>query len=120
MYVESSGNNQGANHILVSWERTDFLHISNIKFYYYRFSTNDQNLRGMGRFGIQLSLEVNSWSTKYNINKNSQCSNGSTVWHLIDLDITKENYGVKLKYDQIPTAHSDMCFSDLIITQSIY
>ena len=44
----------------------------------------------MGRFRIQLSLEDNSWSTIYNTNKNSQCSNGSTVWHLFHLDITQE------------------------------
>ena len=64
----------------------------------------------MGRFRIQLLLEDNTWSTIYNINKNSQYSNGSTVWHLFDLDITQENYGVKFIYDQIPTAHSHMCF----------
>ena len=110
MYVESSGNNQGANHISVSWERSDIIHISNIKFYYNRFSTSDQNLRGMGRFRIQLLLEDNTWSTIYNINKNSQYSNGSTVWHLFDVDITQENYGVKFLYDQIPSPHADVFF----------
>ena len=33
MYVETSSNNHGANHIMVSWERTDIIHISNINFY---------------------------------------------------------------------------------------
>ena len=32
MYIESSGNNHGANHVMVSWERTDIIHISNIEF----------------------------------------------------------------------------------------
>ena len=119
MYVESSGNNHGANHVMVSWERTDNIHISNINFYYNRFSTSDQNLRGMGRFRIQILLEDDSWSTIYNINKNSQYSNGSTVWPLFDLDITQENYGVKYIYDQRPTAHSDMSFSNIILTPSV-
>ena len=119
MYIESSGNNHGANHVMVSWERTDIIHISNMKFYYNRFSTYDQNLRGMGHFRIQLSLEDNTWSTIYNTNQKSQNSNGSTVWHLFDVDITQQNYGVKFIYDQIPRAHSDMSFSNIIITHSI-
>ena len=102
---------------MVSWERTDIIHISNIKFYCTRFSTSESNLRGMGRFRIQFLLEDNSWSTTYNINKNSHYSHGSTVWHLYDLDITQENYGVKFIYDQIPTTHSDMSFSNIILTQ---
>ena len=47
-----------------------------------------KKIKAMGRFRIQLLLEYNSWSTKYNMNKNSQYSNCSTVWHLYDLDIT--------------------------------
>ena len=104
---------------MFSCERTDIIHISNIKFHYNRFSTYDQILKGMGRFRIQILLEDNSWSIIYNINKNSQYSNGSTVWHLFDLDITQENYGVKFIYDQIPTPHSDMCFSNIILTHSL-
>ena len=95
MYVESSGNIHGANHVMVSWERTDISLISHIKFIYKRFSTSDLNLRGMGRFRIQIILEDNSWSTIYNTSKNSQYSNGSTVWYLFDSDITQENYGAK-------------------------
>ena len=52
IYMESSGNNHGANLLSVSWKRSDIIYISNIKFYYNRFSTSDQNLRGMGRFRI--------------------------------------------------------------------
>ena len=119
MYVESSSNNYGANHIMVFWETTDIIIISKIKYFYNRFSTSDQNLRGMGRFRIQLSLEDNSLSTIYNINKNSQYSNGSIVWHLFDLDITQENYGVIFIYDQIPSPHSDMCFSKIKLNHSV-
>ena len=119
MYVESSGNNNGANHVMVSRERIDIIHISNINFYYNRFSTSDSNLRGMGCFRIQLLLEDNTWSTINNINKNSQYSNGLTVWHLFDVDITHENYGVEIIYDQIPRPHADMSFSNIKITHSV-
>ena len=44
MCVESSGNNHGADHISVSWDRSDNIHISNIKNYYNSFSTSDQSL----------------------------------------------------------------------------
>ena len=104
MYVESSSNHPGANHVLVSWERTDIIHMSNIKFFYNRLSTSDQNLRGMGRFRIQLLLEDNSWSTIYNMPKNNQFSNRSTQWPLFDMDITQENYGIysyTIKYHQL-------------------
>ena len=73
----------------------------------------------MGRFRIQLLLEDNSWSTIYIISKNSQYSSGSTVWPLFDLDITPKKYGVKFIYDQIPTAHCDMCFSNILLTHSV-
>ena len=62
----------------------------------------------MGRFEIQLILEDHTWSTIYNIKKNSQYSNASLVWHLFDFDNTQENYGVKLIFDQTPRAHADM------------
>ena len=73
----------------------------------------------MGRFRIQLLLEDNTWSTIYNINKNSQYSNRSTVWHLFDLDNTQENYDVKFIYDQTPRTHADMSFSNIIIPHSV-
>ena len=73
----------------------------------------------MGRFRIQILLEDNCWSAIYNINKNSQYSNGSTVWLLFGLDITQENYGIKFSYDQIPRAHADMSFSNTILIHSV-
>ena len=70
MYVETSGANYG-NNVYVSFERIDFIQITNITFYYNRFSilTNDI-LKSMGRFKIQLLLEDNTWSTQYTIAKN--------------------------------------------------
>ena len=52
MYIETSSKNHGPN-VFVSWERTDIIQISDITFYYNRFSilTND-NLKNMGRFRI--------------------------------------------------------------------
>ena len=120
LYIETSSNNHGAN-VFVSWERTDIIQISNITFYFNRFSilTND-NLKNMGRFRIQLLLDDNTWSTQYTIAKNTQYSNSETEWKILNLDFTTENYGIKLILDQIDTAHSDMCFSNITITHSVY
>ena len=74
----------------------------------------------MGRFRIQLLLEDNTWSTQYTIAKNCQYSDTSIEWKLLNLDVTIENYGVKLIYDQNETPHSDMCFSNITITHSVY
>ena len=74
----------------------------------------------MDRFRIQLLLEDNTWSTQYTIEKNTLYSNSSTEWTLLNLDFTVENYGIRLHYDQIDTAHADMCFSNIIITHSVY
>ena len=120
MYIETSSNNHGDN-VFVSWERTDIIQISNITFYYKRFSilTND-NLKNMGRFRIQLLLDDNTWTTQYTIDKNTQYSDSESEWKLLKLDFTVEKYGIKLILDQIDTAHSDMCFSNIIITHSVY
>ena len=120
MYKETSSNNHGSN-VFVSWERTDIIQISNITLYFNRFSilTND-NLKNMGRFRIQLLLDDNTWSTQYTIAKNTQYSNSETEWKILNLDFTTENYGIKLILDQIDTAHSDMCFSNITITHSVY
>ena len=120
MYFETSGGNYGIN-VFCSFERTDIIQITNITFYFNRFSilTND-NIKSMGSFRIQLQLEDNTWSTQYTIPKNSQYSNTSTEWTLLNLDFTVENYGIKLVYDQIDTPHADMCFSNITITHSVY
>ena len=36
------------------------------------------------------------------------------------MDITQENYGVNFIYDQIPSAKTDMSFSDIMLTHSVY
>ena len=120
MYIETSSNNHG-NNVFVSWERTDIIQISNITFYYNRFSilTNDYK-KSMGMFKIQLLLKDNTWSTRYNIPKNDRYSNSTTRWTLVNLNFTVENYGIRLVYDQIDTPHADMWFSNIIITHSVY
>ena len=119
MYIETSSYNIGDS-VFVSWERTDILQSSNITFYYNRFSivTND-SLKAMGRFRIQLLLENDTWSTQYTIAKNSQYSDSSPDWTLLNLNFTVENYGIKLNYDEIDSAHPDMCFSNITITHSV-
>ena len=49
MYIETKSNNHGYEKVFVSWERTDIIQISNITFYYNRFSilTNDSK-KSMG------------------------------------------------------------------------
>ena len=120
MYIETSSNNHGQERVFVSFERTDIIQISNTTFYYNRYSilTND-SLKSMGRFRIQLLLEDNTWSTRYNIPKNDRYSNSSNQWTKLSLNFTEENYGIKLIFDEIDSAHSDMCFSNISITHSV-
>ena len=120
MYIETSANNSGSDNIFVSWERTDIIKITNVTFYYNRFSISSASHRSMGRFRIQLLLDDDNWSTRYNIPKNDRYSDNSTDWTLVSLNFTVENYGIKMIYDQIDTAHADMCFSNITITHSVY
>ena len=120
MYIETSSNNHGHERAFVSWERTDFIQISNITFYYNRFSILTNNSKkSMGRFRIEFLLEDNTWSTRYNIPKNDRYSNSSTQWTLVNLNFTIENYGIRITYDQIDTPHADLCFSNITITHSV-
>ena len=121
IYIETSGNNSGNDNICVSWERIDIIQIINITFYYNRFSILFNNSKkSMGRFRIQLLLEDNTWSTRYNIPKNDRYSDSSTQWTLVNLNFTEENYSIKLIYDQIDTPHAYMCFSNITITHSVH
>ena len=53
MYIETNSNNHGSN-VFVSWERTEIIHITNITFYYNRFSISaNDNLKSMGIFRSQ-------------------------------------------------------------------
>ena len=119
MYIETSGNNNG-NYTFVRLIRTDIIQISNISFYYNRFSSSDESLRAMGRFRVEILLDNNTWENKYTIEKNSQFSDSSSEWRLLSLDFTEENCGIRLIYDRIDTAHADMCFSDITIIHSVY
>ena len=124
MYIETSGNNNNQNNnganVFVTLQRTDIIQITNITFYYNRFSSSDDSLRAMGRFRIQLFLEDNIWTTQYTIEKNSGYSDTSIEWSLLNLDFTVENYGIKLIYDRIESPHADMCFSNITITHSVF
>ena len=97
LYIETSSNNKGDN-VFCSFERTDIIQISNITFTYNNIPSSDINLRGMARFRIQSLLEDNTWSTQHTIPKNSQYSNSSTDWTLLNLEFTVESYGVRLMY----------------------
>ena len=107
MYIETSSNNNGTS-VFCSFERTDIIQISNITFYYNRFSAGGR--KSMGRFRIHMSLDDNTWSTKYTIPKNDRYSDTSTDWTLLNLEFTVENFGIILVLDQIDTPPSDMCF----------
>ena len=121
MYIETSSNNHGHERVFVSFERTDIIQITNITYYYNRFSIlTNEDKKSMGRFRIQLLLGDNTWSTQYTIDKNTQYSNTSTEWKLLNLNFTIENYGIKLIFDQIDTPHADMSFSNITITHSVY
>ena len=121
MYIETSSNNHGHERVFVSWERTDIIQISIITFFYNRFSILINNFKkSMGRFRIELLLEDNTWSTRYNIPKNDRYSSSSTQWTLVNLNFTVENYSIRLVYDQIGTPHADMCFSNITITHSVH
>ena len=72
MSIETSSGNNGKN-VFCSFERTDVIQITNITFYYNRFSflTNDK-LKTMGRFRNQLLLEDDTWNTENTIAKKTQ------------------------------------------------
>ena len=120
MSIETSSNNHG-NNVFVSVERTDIIQISNITFFYNRFSILTNGLlKSMARFRIQLLLEDKTWSTKYNIPQKDRYSYSSNQWMKLSLNFFEANYGIKLIYDQIDPPHANMCFSNITITLSVY
>ena len=52
--------------------------------------------------------------------ENTQNSNSSTEWTLLNLNFSVENFGVKFVDDRIGSHHADMCFSNITITHSVY
>ena len=119
MYIETSSGNHG-NYVFCGFERTHIFQITNITFYCNRFSIlTNNNLKAMGCFRFQLLLKDNTWSTQYTLPKNDQCSDTSTDWSFVNINFTVENFGIRLIYDQIDTAHANVCFSNLTITHSV-
>ena len=122
MYIETSANNHNStnDNVFVSFERTDIIHISNITFYYNRYSISSANKRNMGMLEIQL-LRNGVWEMEYTMNKDTNFSTLSTDWTLFNMNIISQpNYGIKIVYSGINSAHADMCFSDINITHSIF
>ena len=119
MYLESSGNNNGDNTYVIL-VKTDIIQITNISFYYNRISISDENLRAMPRFRIEILLENGNWENKFTIEKNRQFSNSSTEWSHLNLDFTQENYGIRLIFDRISSAHADMSLSNISITHTLF
>ena len=74
----------------------------------------------MCKFSIQLLLEDKTWSRSYNKAKYDRYSDSSTEWTKLSQNFTVENYGIKLIYCRIDTAHADMCFSKITIPHSVY
>ena len=74
----------------------------------------------MGRYRIQMLLEGSTGSTRYNIAKIYRYSDSSTRWTKLNLNFPGENCGIKLIYDETDTAHSDICFSNITITHSVF
>ena len=122
MYIETSANNHNTanDNVLVSLERTDIILISNKKFYYNRYSISAADKRNMGKLEIQI-LRNSVWQTEYTMDKETNFSTLSTDWSLVNMNIVSQpNYGIKIVYSGINSAHADMCFSDINITHSIF
>ena len=119
MYTKTSSNNRGKN-VFVSFERTDFIQITNLTFYCNRFSilTND-SLKSMGRFRIHFLLADNTCFTRYNLPKSDRYSDSSTQSTKLSSNFTVENYVFKLIYNELGSAHADIRFSN-ILTHSVY
>ena len=69
-----------------------FLQITNISFFYNRFSTlTNESKKSMERIKIHLILEDNTWSAQRTVPKNNQNRFLSTEWNLIIANFTVEN-----------------------------
>ena len=74
----------------------------------------------MCRMDIQL-LRNGNWETFYTIEKNTEFTVDKTTWILLNLDITSQpNYGIKNLLSGFNCSHSDMGFSNISITHSIF
>ena len=119
MYIDTSSNNFGDG-VYVILERTDIIKNTNITFYYDGFSILiEDSLKSMLRFTLQLLIDNNIWKTRHHMPQKSNYNSSSTDWSLNNLDFTEENYGSRMYYDQIDTAHVDICFSKISIQNSV-
>ena len=117
---ETSSNNH-CKSVFVSFDWIDIIQITSITFFYNRFSSlNKDSSESMGCSESKLLLKNDTWSTWYDIPKIDRYSASSNQWMKLSLNYTVENYGIKLIYDEIDSAHADMCFSNITITHSIY
>ena len=104
--------------VYFSFQRTDMIDISNISFNHNRYSTGSSN-QSMGRIRLQLLLDDNTWSNRYNIPNYDRYSNSSTQMTLFSLIFNIEIFGIKLFYNEIDTALADLCSSIKTLTQSV-
>ena len=108
MYIETSANNHNSSNdnVLVSFGRTDFIHISIITFYYNRFSISAADKRSMGKKEIQISRN-SVWQTEYTMDEDTNFSTLSTEWRLFNMNIISQpNYGIEIVYSGINSAHA--------------
>ena len=75
--------------------------------------------KSMGRFRIELLLEDNTWSSRYNIPETHRHSDTSTDWIKLSLNFAEEYYGINVIYDQIDSHHADMRLSNFSIAHSV-
>ena len=74
----------------------------------------------MGKLEIQL-LRNGVWETEYTMSKDTNFITLSTDWNILNMNIISQpNYGTKLVYSGINCVHTDMCFSDIEITHSVF
>ena len=124
MYIETSANNHNSANgiVFISFERTDIIHTSNITFYHNRYLISAADKRNMGKIEIQL-LRNSVWQTENTMDKDTNFSTLSSDWTLFNMNIVSQpNYGIKLVYSAMNTAHenTDMCLSDINITHSFF
>ena len=94
LYKETSQNNSEFANNSVSFERTDFIQISTVNFYFNRFLADGVHKAGV-YFRIPLLFGDNQWEAQNTIEKNTGCSATSEEWTLLKLDFTISNYGIR-------------------------
>ena len=97
-YLENRGNigDSASDDVFVLFERTDFIHISRITFYYNRFSISLSSHRNMAKLEIQL-LRNGVWETEYTMDQDTNFSALPTDRTLLNMNIISQpNDGIKL------------------------